>query len=174
MKIMQNRFGLARITSQVLVALLLIVPTLVQAQAKKGDHVTMPAVTLLDGRELPVGHFDGKPFLVEYWASWCPYCARQNPHIQKLSDAVRGKGMEVLTISIDKKPQDATDYLAKNRYTFDAAMQTDALRSVFGQPKVLPLVFVVQHDGTIAEVITGEMFEEDVLELAAYALPMVQ
>jgi len=134
----------------------------------------MPAVTLLDGRELPAGHFDGKPFLVEYWASWCPYCARQNPHIQKLSDTVRGKGMEVLTISIDKKPKDAVDYLAKNQYTFDAAMQTDALRDVFGQPKVLPLVFVVQHDGTIAEVIPGEMFEEDVLELASYAQPAVQ
>jgi len=174
MNMLQNRSRLSQIACQALVVVLLAVPALAQAQAKKGDRVTMPAVTLLDGRALPAGHFDGKPFLVEYWASWCPYCARQNPHIQKLSDAVRGKGMEVLTISIDKKPQDATDYLAKNHYTFDAAMQTDALRAVFGQPKVLPLVFVVQRDGMIAEVIPGEMFEEDVLELASYAHPMVQ
>jgi len=174
MNMMMNRSRLSQFACQAVMAVLLMVPALAQAQAKKGDHVTMPAVTLLDGRKLPAGHFDGKPFLVEYWASWCPYCARQNPHIQKLSDTVRDKGMEVLTISIDKKPQDALDYLAKNKYTFGTTMQTDALRDVFGQPKVLPLVFVVRHDGTVAEVIPGEMFEEDVLELASYAQPSVQ
>ena len=163
-----------RASGAALLAACLAVSSGAQAQPKKGDRVSLPAIALLDGRVLPAGHFDGKPVVVEYWASWCPYCARQNPHIQKLADAVRGKGLEVLTVSIDKRPSDAADYLARHGYTFDAAMETDALRGVFGKAGVIPKVYVIRDDGTVAEVITGEMFEEDVLDLAAYARPAVR
>jgi len=145
--------------------------SLAQAMAKVGDAVSLPEITLLDGRTLPAGHYAGKPVVIEYWASWCPFCARQNPHLQKLTDATRGKGLEVLAISIDKQPGEARDYLAKHAYTFDAAMETDALRAVFGKRRVIPEIFVIDAQGKLAEIIPGEMFEEDVLELARYAKP---
>lgn len=142
---------------------------LAQAAVKVGDHVTLPEVRLLDGTVLPQGHFDGKPVIVEYWASWCPFCARQNPYMQKLWLKAKDSGLQVLTISIDRVQADAADYLAKHQYTFPAAMETDALRAVFGKRKVIPDIFVVEADGRIAEIIPGEMFEEDVLDLMKYA-----
>jgi len=151
--------------------LLAAAPMLAWGQVKVGDRVSLPEVVLLDGRVLPAGHYAGKPVVVEYWASWCPYCARQNPHLQKLTEAVRGKGLEILTVSIDRQPDDAREYLAKHGYTFDAAMETDALREIFGKRRVIPEIFVIEADGRVAEVIPGEMFEEDVLDLARYARP---
>jgi thiol-disulfide isomerase/thioredoxin len=134
-----------------------------------GQKVVFPAITLMDGRTLPKGYFDGKPVVVEYWASWCPFCARQNPYLQKLSARARGTGLEVLTISIDKHGSDARTYLDKHHYTFQAALDTPELREVFGKRRVIPQIFVVKADGRVAEVIPGEMFEEDVLDLLKYA-----
>jgi thiol-disulfide isomerase/thioredoxin len=60
-------------------------------------------ITLLDGRVLAARDLARKHVVVELWASWCPFCARQNPHLQKLHDATRGGDLQVLTFTIDKR-----------------------------------------------------------------------
>ncbi|MGB3432888.1 TlpA family protein disulfide reductase [Achromobacter sp.] len=142
-----------------------------QAPPKVGDKLVMPDVQLLDGTRLSAADFAGKPLVVEYWASWCPYCARQNPHLQKLTEAASGKGLRILTVSIDKDEQAARDYIAKHGYTFGVAMDNEALRAVFGKRRVIPEIFVLDANGKLLEAIPGEMFEEDVLELLRYATP---
>ncbi len=140
-----------------------------QVAVKVGDHVALPEIRLLDGRVLPKGHFTGKPVIIEYWASWCPYCGRQNPYVQKLWARSRSSGLEILTVSIDRVEADAVDYMRKHGYTFPAAMETEALREVMGKRKVIPSILVIKADGRVAEVIPGEMFEEDVADLIKYA-----
>ncbi|QKH36883.1 TlpA family protein disulfide reductase [Achromobacter pestifer] len=142
-----------------------------QAPPKVGDKLVMPDVQLLDGTRLSTTDFAGKPLVVEYWASWCPYCARQNPHLQKLTDAARDKGLRILTVSIDRDEQAARDYIAKHGYTFGVAMDNEALRAVFGKRRVIPEIFVLDANGKLLEAIPGEMFEEDVLELLRHATP---
>lgn len=142
-----------------------------QAPPKVGDKLVMPDVQLLDGTRLSAADLAGKPLVVEYWASWCPYCARQNPHLQKLTEAASGKGLRVLTVSIDKDEQAARDYIAKHGYTFGVAMDNEALRAVFGKRRVIPEIFVLDANGKLLEAIPGEMFEEDVLELLRHATP---
>jgi thiol-disulfide isomerase/thioredoxin len=147
----------------------LLPATAVRAEPAVGSTVKLPALTLLDGRHLPAGYFQGKPLIVEYWASWCPFCARQNPYVQKLVPLARSKGLEILTVSIDRKESAARDYVRKHAYTFPVTMETPELRGIFGKRKVIPQIFVIKADGKIAEVIPGEMFEEDVLDLIKYA-----
>lgn len=151
-----------------LVASVAVVP-LAQAAVTVGDSVELPEIQFLDGRKLPKGHFNGKPVIIAYWASWCPYCGRQNPYVQKLWEQSQGKGLEILTVSIDRVEGDAVGYVEKYDYTFPVAMETEALREVLGKRKVIPNIFVIRADGRIAEVIPGEMFEEDVLDLIKYA-----
>jgi thiol-disulfide isomerase/thioredoxin len=139
------------------------------AKPEVGDLIELPAVTLMDGRELPAGYFTGKPVIVQYWASWCPFCARQNPYLQKLFERAQGTGLEILTVSIDNDPKAARQYLQDKHYSFPAAMETGALRSALGKRKVIPHILVIKADGRLAESIPGEMFEEDVLDLIKYA-----
>lgn len=139
------------------------------AEPAVGQRIDIPAVTLLDGRTLPAGYFKGKPVVVEYWASWCPFCARQNPYVQKLTEKAKNTGLEILTVSIDRVDGDARSYVRKHRYTFPVAMETPELRKVFGKRRVIPQIFVVDASGRLVEAIPGEMFEEDVLELIKYA-----
>ncbi|TEA77127.1 redoxin family protein [Allopusillimonas ginsengisoli] len=140
-----------------------------QAVVEVGDHVSLPEIHLLDGETLAEGHFNGKPVIIEYWATWCPFCARQNPYVQKLWHEAQGSGLEILTVSIDRTDTLAADYMKKHGYTFPVAMETQALRDVLGKRKVVPNIIVIKADGQVAEVIPGEMFEEDVLGLIKYA-----
>ncbi|TWG82947.1 thiol-disulfide isomerase/thioredoxin [Cupriavidus gilardii J11] len=134
-----------------------------------GDTVRLPAVQLLDGRTLPASHWVGKPVVVQVWASWCPFCALQNPRLQKLYDATRGSGLQFLTISIDRQPEEAIAYLKKRGYTFPAAMDTPALRTTIGPRKGLPELYVIDANGKVVQKEVGEMLEEDVAALARHA-----
>lgn len=139
------------------------------ATPEVGDTVSIPALTLFDGQQRPAGYYDGKPVILAYWASWCPFCARQNPYVQELYDNARDSGLEILTVSIDTKEADARQYIEEKAYTFPAVMQTPELLDIFGKRRVIPKIFVIAADGKVVEVIPGEMFEEDVLDLIKYA-----
>jgi len=136
---------------------------------KKGAAVALPEFTLLDGSVITSESLKNKPVLLSFWASWCPYCARQNPYIQKLHEQVKDSDMQVITVSIDKEPKAASDYVKKHKYTFNVAKFTPAIKAVFGEIKVIPLVYVFDKNSIIQEVVPGEMFEEDVLDMRKYA-----
>jgi thiol-disulfide isomerase/thioredoxin len=126
-------------------------------------------VTLLDGTVLAAGTLRGAPVVVEFWASWCPFCARQNPHLQALWEAQRAKGLRVLTFSIDQQPGAARHYMASHHYTFPAAMDLPITRQWFGARRGLPMLYVVDAQGRVVLEEAGEMFGEDVAELARFA-----
>jgi thiol-disulfide isomerase/thioredoxin len=128
-------------------------------------------VTLLDGRMLAARELARKYVAVELWASWCPFCARQNPHLQALHEATRGSELQVLTFTIDQKPADAIAYLKKHGYTFPAAVATPQVETWFGKRRSLPELYVVEPGGRIVQREEGEMFPEDVAALARYARP---
>ncbi len=136
-----------------------------------GDTVRLPDVQLLDGRTVPASHWAGKPVVVEVWASWCPFCTLQNPRLQKLYDAARGTPLQVLTISIDKHPQEAAAYMKSRGYTFPAAMDSDALKRAIGPRKGLPELYVIDARGKVVQKEVGEMLEDDVAALARHARP---
>ncbi|SCU74435.1 Thiol-disulfide isomerase and thioredoxins [Cupriavidus necator] len=141
------------------------------AALEVGDTVRLPEVRTLDGRTLGAAALAGKPLVVEYWASWCPFCAMQNPRLQKLYERTRGMPLQVLTISIDKDPREAADYMKKRGYTFPATMDSPALQAVFGKRKGLPELYVIDARGRVVQKEVGEMLEDDVAALERYARP---
>ena len=126
-------------------------------------------ITLLDGSVLPASTLRGAPVVVEFWASWCPFCARQNPHLQALWDAQRARGLRVVTFSIDKQAGAARHYMATHRYTFPAAMDVPVTAQWFGARRGLPMLYVVDAQGHVVLEEAGEMFGEDVAALARFA-----
>lgn len=133
-----------------------------------GTKIDVPATRLLDGRELAPAHWRDKVLVVELWATWCPFCARQNPHLDRLHRAHAGKGLEVLALSIDRRPEDAQRYMAERGYAFHAAMFDARWQAAIGRPKGLPIVWVIGRDGALKQIEIGEMFPEDVEELARW------
>lgn len=124
-------------------------------------------IELLDGRVLRAADLQRRVVVVEIWASWCPFCARQNPHLQALHEK-HGKDLLVLTFSIDRTAQAARDYLAKKGYTFAAAMWTPQVEQWFGRRRTLPELYVVDR-GRIVVHEPGELFPEDIAGLARFA-----
>lgn len=133
-----------------------------------GTAIEIPAVRLLDGRTIDPQYWDAKVLVVELWASWCPFCAKQNPEMDRLHRANAAHGLEVLALSIDRDPENARKYLRDHGYAFHAAMFDERWQRVLGRPRALPIVWVIGRSGRLEQVELGEMFPEDVAQLARW------
>jgi len=139
------------------------------AAAEVGDRVRWGDVRLHDGRVLRADQLKGRAVVVEFWATWCPFCKKQNPHLQRLHEQHGGKGLTVLAFSIDKSVEAVAAYMMEHDYTFAAAMAGAQSAKWFPKRKGLPVVYVVDPAGKIVFHEAGELFEEDILGLARFA-----
>lgn len=132
----------------------------------QGEAVQLPSLTLLDGRTFDPATLKGKLVVLEFWASWCPFCAKQNPHVEALHRAQQARGLEVLAVSIDKTAKAASDYMRAKGYTFRAGMVNPAYERIYRLRRGLPQVYVIGRDGKVARTELGEMFEDDIRDIA--------
>lgn len=134
-----------------------------------GSVMTLPArIELIDGKTLLAQDLKGKVVVLEYWATWCPFCAKQMPHMQKLYAQHHQQGLVVLGLSIDKKASDVPPYLQQRGTTFPVAWLSPELAKELPKPAGLPVTIVIGRDGRVKLAESGELFPEDISGIAKH------
>ena len=64
--------------------------------------------SLVRGGELDWSKYRGKVVLVDFWATWCPPCVAEMPHLKRLYDKYQEQGFVILGISLDSDETDGT------------------------------------------------------------------
>lgn len=148
-----------------------VAPSVAAAEAKapplpaQGSVLVLPEVKLLDGSQFRPSQADGRSLVIYWWASTCPFCALQSPEMEKLWQAERvkgSKGLLMLTLSVDRKPEDALTYMKKKGYAFPAGFVTPEIQRVLPKPRGLPITLVRGRDGKVLQAEKGQLFPEDV------------
>ena len=133
-----------------------------------GTQLDLPALSLLDGSAFKPEQAQGQVLVIYWWASTCPFCALQSPEMQKLWLAHKARGLQMLALSVDRKPPDATAYLQKKGYTFPSGWVTPEVHRVLPKPRGLPVTLVRGRAGEVLQAERGQMFAEDVEQLARW------
>ena len=146
-------------------------PRIAVAQAASwtlGDIIRLPALTLLNGQPVNWDSLKGKVIILEFWGSWCPFCARQNPILDRFYKQHQARGLEVITVSLDKTADAAQQYMKKGGYSFKAGMVTPEWDAIYKQRRGLPQLFVIDRKGKLVLIEVREMLEDDILEIAKF------
>ena len=133
-----------------------------------GSTLRVPNLSLLDGRAYDPLTSPAKVTVLYWWASTCPFCAQQSPEMQKLWSQSHSKGLQMLTLSVDKTQQEASAYLTKKGYTFPSAWVSPELHKQFPKPRGLPITLVLDRHGKVLQAEKGQMFPEDVAQLSQW------
>ncbi|MBI4988856.1 MAG: TlpA family protein disulfide reductase [Rhodocyclales bacterium] len=140
-----------RIHSLAAAAMLLLglLSPVARADLEVGQTADRPGIELIDGSMLDTGHHDGKVVVALFWATWCPICMSELPEYQKLYQAYKARGLEIIAVSLDREPGVVSEYWRRSGYTFPAAMRTDAIRQAYGGIKGTPTLYLLDRRGVL-------------------------
>jgi len=133
---------------------------LAQENAKTETLPMMPQWQLYDGAGQLVKSSDflGKPLVIHFWATWCPYCKKLQPGLEKLYQKYQGDGLQMIAVSL-REDEGATPQKALHSrgMTFKTLIKGDDvgmnLFSVSGTPTT---VFIDKAGYIIGSTSTSE------------------
>ncbi len=67
----------------------------------------------LSGKNVSLSSFKGKPILLNFWATWCPYCRKERPYLNSLYHEYKDRGLVIITVSTDKSAKMVRRYVKK-------------------------------------------------------------
>jgi len=95
--------------------------------------------------------------LVNFWATWCPYCRKEKPVIDAFWQDYRARGFEVVSISVDDPPGKIAAWMQDKGYAFMAAPTNASVVTAFGNVRSVPTSFIVDAEGHIRHKIAGQV-----------------
>lgn len=137
---------------------------------QKAPDITL---TTLDGKKIELQSLRGKPVLVTFWATSCPGCIKEMPHLIELYHELHNKGLEIIGIAM---PYDRPDHVIEMRkrknipYPIALDIKGEAV-SAFGNVRLTPSSFLINPAGIIVKHKIGEMDMKKVHALIVGMLP---
>ncbi|MDD5240905.1 MAG: TlpA disulfide reductase family protein [Sulfuricella sp.] len=123
-------------------------------------------VVLLDGRQVRLEDLRGKVVLVNFWATWCPYCRHEMPDMARFYRDYHAQGFEILALSQDDTAEPVRRFLASEDYRFPVAMAETGHAAAFDGVSRLPTSFLIDRQGRVRHKISGQVHYSRLKDLA--------
>lgn len=136
------------------------------ATAQATEPEKIPArdftVTNLEGTEVHLLDYVGKPIVLSYWATWCGACQTQMPGFNNVWEQLEG---EVIFLMVNAGEDEDTvrEYLSKKDYTFPVLLDTagEAV-STYGI-SAFPTTFFIDAEGNLITYAIGALDEQTLM-----------
>ncbi len=104
------------------------------------------------GNDISLSSLKGKYVLIDFWASWCGPCRRENPNVVKLYNQFNDKNFTILGVSLDNKRENWLKAIADDKLTWnhvsDLAGWKNSAAQLYGVNSI-PHTVLIDADGII-------------------------
>jgi Thiol-disulfide isomerase and thioredoxins len=114
----------------------------------------------LDGEKFDNQSIKGKVVLLEFWTTWCHYCAEEAPLVEKLSREFNDQGLTVLAVNVGESKKTVKKYLEQHPRTCRVVLTDDTNLAAMYAATVYPIYVVIDRDGNIAATQRGAAGED--------------
>jgi thiol-disulfide isomerase/thioredoxin len=126
-----------------------------------------------DGKEIKLSSLKGQYVLVDFWASWCGPCRKENPNVVKLYEKYKDKGFTVYSVSLDNNKEKWLEAIKKDNlaWTNHVSELKGWQTSVLGDYGVnaIPFTVLIDKDGKIVQAhLRGPALESKLKEIFGF------
>ncbi|WP_240315631.1 peroxiredoxin [Sporosarcina sp. PTS2304] len=122
----------------------------------QGDLAPDFELTTLDGKTVKLSDYRGKTVLLNFWASWCPPCRSEMPHMQTYyTEQSEADNVEILAVNMTKteknKQQSAEEFVEEYQLSFPILLdkQSEVMKAYL--VKVYPTTYIINEEGVIKD-----------------------
>lgn len=147
-----------------------ILKTLPKGAPQAGDDAPEIALNDASGKVMPLSSLKGKVVLLDFWASWCGPCRKENPNVVRVYDQYKDKGFTVFSVSLDNDKEKWLQAIQKDQlkwanHVSDLKGWQSAGAQIYGV-KGIPATFLIGKDGKIiATNLRGDELEAKLAQL---------
>lgn len=129
---------------------------------KVGDKAPDFALVDLEGNNHKLSDYEGQGVFLNFWGTWCKPCAKEMPAMDRQFDVFSDQGVQVLAVNIAQSDFEVQSFA--DQYGLSFPVVIDKTKSVMTAYNIrpLPTTVLVNPEGNIQRIITGEMTEQDI------------
>ncbi|MCK5648126.1 MAG: TlpA family protein disulfide reductase [Gammaproteobacteria bacterium] len=124
------------------------------AAASKSKRILKAPIKDFSGEEFYLSDLQGKPVLLDFWASWCPSCRASMPELESMQKHYADK-LTILAVNVLEPPQKGIQYAIESNYSL-RFVHSRKLAEIFNI-KVLPTKILLDSKGQVIWVNTGHI-----------------
>lgn len=147
-------------------------PAAAAAPASKPQIKTHPTFTLrdVDGVEHTLAEWDGRPRLLNFWATWCAPCRREIPLLKEVQAAQGDDGVQIIGIAVDF-PEEVAAYSESVQFNYPILVGQEDAMAVAESSGVdfigMPFTMILSADGELLDAHMGEIHRETIDAMVA-------
>ncbi len=137
-----------------------------------GDQAHAFTLNDLDGNEIALSDYAGRPVLVNFWATWCAPCRLEMPEFQKIRDSYSDDELAILAVNYDEDPDNVRRFFHDELgLTFTPLLDSGhKVANAYGAVG-LPATFFIDAQGEVTNIHRGLLTEGQLNEYLADILP---
>lgn len=120
------------------------------AALDSGDPAPKFSAKTLDGQTFTNESVKGKVVLIQFWATWCGFCRRDQPAVDRVTKEFANKGLVVLAVNVGENRLKVEGYLEDNPRACHIVLTRDTNLQQAFRAEGFPKYVVINRNGKIA------------------------
>ncbi|MBI1190074.1 MAG: redoxin domain-containing protein [Tepidisphaera sp.] len=121
-----------------------------------------------DGKNVTLADLKGKVVVMDFWGTWCPWCVKAMPQVQKVHEKYKDKDVVVLGMDVEgnaaAKP---LEFMKRNKFTYNTLLDAQPATETY-KVSAFPTLFVLDKTGKV--IFKEEGFSPDLFEKVSKAI----
>jgi len=117
----------------------------------------------LDGQQVALADFKGKPVIINFWATWCPPCRIEMPELQRAFEEYQEDDLVILAVNESERPDQVQSFFYDEMgYTYTPLLDEEAEVGEMYGAVGLPTTFFVNSAGEVTAIHRGVLTQSQI------------